>query len=192
MDRSGFDPRYSPEYQRGFDPAASKTAPVEAPAGVPDGLAQVPPPAVRRIPPAPTAGSTSPDAGATLAELGIDEPAVAPASEAPELPVSPWRNPYLIALAVAGLALVLGGIGAFRWAVSQVYGDGAFTEGASEEERQETMLASQLAWGLSPLMTLAGVLTLVGLLFFVAHRWRPRPGSSAEEFEGDPDGNQTG
>ncbi|MET0932459.1 MAG: hypothetical protein ABWX56_02015 [Mycetocola sp.] len=187
MDRAGFDPRYSPEFQRGFDRAAAEQAQEEfsAETGAPERVLPVPPPAVRRIPPVPTATPAPPDADATLAELGFEEPTDA---EASELPASPWRNPYLVALTVTGLALVAGGIGAFRWAVSQVYGGTVFESGATEDEMREAMLASQLAWGLSPLLTLAGVLTLLGVLFFVAHRWRPRRGLTDDEDASVPTG----
>lgn len=187
MDRAGFDPRYSPEFQRGFDPAAGDAVTGEAPAatGSLGQIASVPPP-VRRIPPAPATEPDTPQADADLSELGFEESTETPGeAEAQEAPASPWRNPYIVGLIVAGLALVAVGIGAFRWAVSQVYGGTMFLDGASEEEMQEAMLASQLAWGLSPLLTLAGVLTLLGVLFFVAHRWRPRNGLPGDDGDGD-------
>src|SRR5690606_29069285 len=102
--------------------------------------------------------------------------------ETVELPVSPWRNPYLIALTVLGVVLLGGGIAAFRWSVNQVYG-GAYSGNTTEADAQEAMLLGQLAWGLSPLLSLAGVLTLLGVFFVVALRWRPRPRWADEEFE---------
>ncbi|MET4637739.1 hypothetical protein [Mycetocola sp. 2940] len=181
MDGAGFDPRYSPEFQRGFDPAADDAdeSPVSAETGP---VERVPvPPTVRRIPPAPAARDSA-EAGAVLSGPEFEESTAGTSGE-PELPASPWRNPYLVALTVAGIALVVVGIGAFRWAVSQTYGGQMFGDGVSDEEMQEAMIASQLAWGLAPLLTLAGVLTLLGELFFVAHRWRPRRALDEDEFE---------
>jgi hypothetical protein len=183
MDRAGFDPRYSPEFQRGFDPAVHEGPPAAAES--PERMEPVPEPVVRRIPPAPTAAVPGPTAAARTEDITQpfgDETGDEPVLEA--LPLSPWRNPYLVALTVLGVVLVAGGIGAFRWAVSQVYGGAAYEGGATQEEMADAMLAAQLAWGLSPLLALAGVLTLVGVFFFVAWRWRPRP--VLAEYEPDP------
>jgi hypothetical protein len=110
--------------------------------------------------------------------FGTDE---APANEQPAqeplpsaVPASPWRNPYLVALTIVGVVLVAGGIGAFRWAVKQVFGGAVYESGGTEGDMQEAMLVTQLAWGLSPLLALAGVLTLLGVFFFAAWRWLPQ------------------
>jgi hypothetical protein len=183
MDRAGFDPRYSPEFQRGFDPAVHEeiAAPTERPEHVqPVPITPVPEPVVRRIPPAPVDAAGSSEQSATAWAEDTFRPAESPDQErsgeeaAPVVPASPWRNPYLIALTVAGLVLVASGIGAFRWAVKQVFSGEVYRAGGSEEDIQEAMLAAQLAWGLSPLLTLAGVLALLGVFFFAAWRWSPR------------------
>jgi hypothetical protein len=202
MDRAGFDPRYSPEFQRGFDPAAH-----EGPASVesheriepvPEPIAPVPVPIVRRVPPAPTDARTAPEQSATAWADDMFQPAEAPASGHPgeepafsALPASPWRNPYLITLTVAGVVLIASGIGAFRWAVRQVFGGAAYASEASQADMEEAMLAAQLAWGLSPLLALAGVLTLLGVFFFVAWRWRPRRRFADDEADAVSNGNQT-
>ena len=172
MDRTGFDPRYSPEFQRGFDPALHDGPSVTAQSH--ERIDTVSAPVARRIPPAPAAGSDGVgSAGDTQAENGMPRDAVVEDPGTATLPVSPWRNPYLIGLTVLGVVLVGGGIAAFRWSVSQVYG-GAYAGNQTEADAQEAMLLGQLAWGLSPLMSLAGMLTLLGVFFVVALRWRPR------------------
>jgi hypothetical protein len=189
MDRAGFDPRYSPEFQRGFDASrhgghsAAETR--EGLGSVPEPVAPVPQPIVRRVPPVPTEAQTASESSATAWVNDMFLPADVPAPEqpggesdqhpvAPVAPASPWRNPYLIVLAVVGVVLVASGIGAFRWAVKQVFGGAVYESGGTEADVQEAMLAAQLAWGLSPLLALAGVLTLLGVFFFAAWRWRPR------------------
>jgi hypothetical protein len=191
MDRAGFDPRYSPEFQRGFDPSGRQGSPAGP---EPDErIEPVPEPVVRRIPQAPTTGTPG-----QTATAGIDDtvlPGEAPGGgQGPEspLPVSPWRNPYLSTLTIVGVVLLAGGVGAFRWAVSQVYGGAVYEGGTSEEEMREAMLAAQLAWGLAPLFALAGTLTLLGVFFFVAWRWMPRPGRLAEASDDASDGSSNG
>lgn len=167
MDRSGFDPRYNPEFQRGFDPAVHVS-----PAATAETHERIQPPTERGRPapilPAPPVLQVQPpatDAGAAV-EDDVDD--------VDDSAASPWRNPYIIALTVIGVVLIAAGIGAFRWSVEQVYGGRAGFVSDDEEGIAEAWLAAQLAWGLSPLLALAGVLTLLGVGFFVAVRWQPR------------------
>ena len=169
MDRAGFDPRYNPEFQRGFDPAIH-TGP-ETSQETHERIPSPPGTVLPRIPPVPAPAAdrvASPPAdGAQTAEAPSDAAAI-------DRDISPWRNPYVIVLALIGVVLLAAGVGAFRWSVGQVYGGAAYDSGATQAEMEEAMLTAQLAWGLSPLLALAGALTLVGVLFFVALRWRPR------------------
>lgn len=186
MDRAGFDPRYSPEFQRGFDPAVHEGP--SAAAESHERIDSVPTPAVRRIPAAipgqaPVADDTDSPADT---EPGQDDAPVADA------PLSPWRNPYLITLSVVGVLLLGGGIGAFRWSLDQIFGGEVYQEGLSSEEMEDAMLGVQLAWGLAPLLALAGVLTLLGVFFFVAWRWRPRVAAVDDESDVVSDANLTG
>lgn len=197
MDRAGFDPRYSPEFQRGFDPA-TQDPPADADSRirpVPEPITPVPQPIVRRVPPAEGRAAAEPlptawaddmfgPVDATGAEHPSDE------SEHPAVPASPWRNPYLIALTIVGVVLVAGGIGAFRWSVRQVFGGASYGSGATQAEMEENILAAQLAWGLSPLLAMAGLLTLLGVFFFAAWRWRPQRRSLGDGADFAPDVNQ--
>ncbi|MBG6237409.1 nitrogen fixation-related uncharacterized protein [Mycetocola sp. CAN_C7] len=189
MDRAGFDPRYSPEYQRGFDPAVH-----DGPAASPLTHERIPVVEERRrvrptpIPPVPApapAASTMPGAG-FFGELDIDYPTTGNddvTDAVAETPVSPWRNPYLVALTVIGVVLLAAGIGAFRWSVEQVYGAQFGFVSEPDENAEQTYLTAQIVWGLSPLLALAGVLTLLGVVFFVALHWAPR--SARDDDDGD-------
>jgi hypothetical protein len=187
MDRAGFDPRYSPEFQRGFDASEAPSSTAESPERIDAG------PSVRRIPPAPD-GPIVPVPTAVAAvpaeTAGRDDAAAADDAEA--LSASSWRNPYILALTVLGVLLILGGIGSFRWSVEQVIGGAVYEGGSSQAEMEEAMLAAQLSWGLAPLLALAGALTLLGVFFFVAWRWRPRPTTSEDTVDGVTDRGQAG
>jgi hypothetical protein len=200
MDRAGFDPRYSPEFQRGFDPAVHEeiAAPTEQHEHVqPRPITPVPEPIMRRIPPAPVDAAEGSEQSATAGADDMFRPAESPDQErsdeeaAPVVPASPWRNPYLVALSVAGLVLIAGGIGGFRWSLKQVFSGAVYGSGASEGGMPEAMIAAQLAWGLSPLLALAGVLTLLGVFFFVAWRWSPQRRFVDDDSGAAPPGNQS-
>jgi hypothetical protein len=80
---------------------------------------------------------------------------------------APWRNPYLISLAVIGVGLVCVGV----WLYESAYS--AFNEGVAIQT-QGDFAAAQVAMYSGPLVMLFGAATLVGVLFVVATRWRPR------------------
>ncbi|WP_146134402.1 hypothetical protein [Glaciihabitans tibetensis] len=79
----------------------------------------------------------------------------------------PWRNPYLVALAGAGVGLV----GAGAWLFLRAYS--AFNEGVAIQT-QGDFAAMQVTMYSGPLVVLLGLGTLLGVLFVVAVRWRPR------------------
>lgn len=184
MDRAGFDPRYNPEFQRGFDPAVHS-----GPETSQDTHERIPsidqPP---RIPPVPVpvpGGSAREDVAATA---GTEAEEIA-ADESDDV-VSPWKNPYIIVLTVLGVAMLAIGIGGFRWSVEQVYA-GQFGFAGEEDAARDGWLAAQVAWGLTPLLALAGVLTLVGVGFFIAMTWRPYRRAGDDEYGDFDDIDQT-
>ena len=79
----------------------------------------------------------------------------------------PWRNPYLIGLAVVGVGLV--GLGV--WLFEDAYT--AFNEGVAIQT-QGDFAAAQVAMYSGPLVMLFGAAIVVGVLFVVAVRWRRR------------------
>jgi hypothetical protein len=85
-----------------------------------------------------------------------------------------WRNPYLITLAVLGVVLTVGGVSLFRWAVDQVYTGQYMGVDSSTSDARQDWLWVQVAWGLAPLLAIAGALTVLGIFFFLATKWSPR------------------
>ncbi|GAB3615850.1 hypothetical protein GCM10027416_04070 [Okibacterium endophyticum] len=89
-----------------------------------------------------------------------------------------WRNPWLIALTVLGVLLIVGGLQAFRTSVESMYGPMVST-GVNDEP---DWVSVQLWWSMGPLFALAGVVTLAGVLYLIAWHWmradaehKPRP-----------------
>ncbi|MGO4102810.1 hypothetical protein AB4Y63_02555 [Leifsonia sp. YAF41] len=80
----------------------------------------------------------------------------------------PPRNPFLTALWVIGVALIVGGM----WMVWQaIAAQNRGYSGISGEAPIELIL-QQLTWSLAPSMTSTGMLVLVGLVFERAIRWQ--------------------
>ena len=173
MDRAGFDPRYNPEFQRGFDPAVHN-GPATSPQ-THERIPAIPEPVAQRVPPPPAQGDLVPPP--PLPDGDAEEFA----EPAEEVRVSPWRNPWVIVLTIVGLILLAAGVGAFRWSVEQVY-MGQYGFASEDSEAREAWLSAQVAWGLSPLLALAGVLTLLGVIFFVAVTWRPHRARTDDEY----------
>lgn len=164
-DEGGFDPRYSPEFQRGYEPGAlGRTAAREdhSPSRVaPMPVAPVPDRVIR---PADEA-----DQSETVSAVDAADAEVANSLAEPR----PWRNPYLVSLAVIGAVMTVAGMTLFRWAVTQMYSGQISGGTTTTEEARADWIWVQVAWGIAPLLCLAGVLTVMGVVFFLATRWRP-------------------
>lgn len=182
MDRAGFDPRYSPEFQRGFDPAVH-----DGPAATSETHERIPAtsdPSDPRVPPAPPAPGSAPREVVPppqRADAEGDHAAVDTADGVTEMPEPPWKNPYLVVLTILGVVLLAIGVSAFRWSVEQVY-QGQFGFGGENDEARDAWLAAQVAWGLAPLLALAGLLTLIGVVFFIAVTWRAYRRPAEDEY----------
>jgi hypothetical protein len=184
-DARGFDPRYSPEFQRGYE-SSSREIPDQQHERLELRRERT---AQSRVSPMPVAPVPVPDV-----PIARDEPRGSTASmedlfsddedhadEEIEAPL--WRNPYLVTLAVLGVVLTIGGVSLFRWSVDQVY---AGQYGSGGVEGRDDWLWIQVAWGLSPLLAIAGALTVLGIFFFLATRWKPRrrdESDAGDEFE---------
>jgi len=131
---SDFDPRFDPAFQRGYD------GPAVTPPATSDASAPAAPPLVRIDPQA----------------------AVAPQAELDELP--PRRgNPFLVALAVIGVALAVGGL-VLVFQLRTIFGDGNGNPDFDYVTLQTLMIAA-------PILTGLGVATGIGVLFVFAVRW---------------------
>ncbi|GGF05510.1 hypothetical protein [Mycetocola zhadangensis] len=187
-DAREFDPRYSPEFQRGYEPA-SRELPREQ-RELQELRAErlsrpriAPMPVASVSPVVDTAGGQSNPADGLTADP-LDEPDERnDADEESEAPL--WRNPYLITLAILGVVLTVGGVTLFRWSVDQVY-TGQYMTGTQADARQDWLWV-QVAWGLAPLLAIAGALTVLGIFFFLATKWSPRrrddDASTVDEFD---------
>lgn len=185
-DNNTFDPRYRPEFQRGYDGAVhwqSRTTDPDAE------IVEIRPASPPPTAPAPTIPPVSrrdrrmngqTDAGSddahesetrdgwmddvVRAEDDLDDSEL----EA-QRPVSaaPWRNPWVIALAVIGFVLTIGGVAAYRSAVEFVYsGWGMYGSAPSPDDERPDYIAFQLNWSLGPF---AAILGMVSLLVSVAY-----------------------
>ena len=173
-----FDPRFSPAFQRGFDPEApgEKTAPA---AGQRPSYAEevaqygrqavVPGGAPAAVPPAPArVASTPPSVGAvgqppTALTIAPLEQEVEP-EPLPEVPAG--RNPFLLTLGI--VAVVLVGAGIWLFARSGA----AFN--SREVRSQGDYMSLDATIHTAPFIALLGAATAIGVLFVYAARWRKR------------------
>ena len=175
-DARDFDPRYSPEFQRGYEPV-SREIPSEqrelqelrAERTARPRVSPMPGASVPSVARNETAHSLSTAEG--LLSDQRDEPAEQDDADG-ETEAPLWRNPYLITLAILGVVLTVGGVAMFRWSVDQVY-TGQYMSGTQADARQDWLWV-QVAWGLAPLLAIAGALTVLGIFFFLATQWSPR------------------
>lgn len=186
----GFDPRYDPQFQRGYRPQPGeqprtrvRTAPV--PDRVPDvesersrsddgrssmeaATLSVDPAALPRVASgaldSPSGDPGSPvtaDLGAERAEL-VRAYAVPAPSLLDRLDLSPRRNPLMLALWIVGAGLVVLGIVLYSVSVSISY------TGSTPSTDVGSLVISQLGWMLAGPMITIGLATLVALLFLTA------------------------
>lgn len=172
-DPRGFDPRYSPEFQRGYEPIR-REIPAEQRERLELRRERTTRPRIEPMPVVPVSEPPVAGSPATLdgsSDEGIDV-LFSDEHDDAEVEAPLWRNPYLITLAILGFVLIVGGIALFRWSVDQVYG-GQYIGSPGSDGRQEWLWV-QIAWGLAPLLAIAGTFTVLGIFFFLASKWRPR------------------
>lgn len=192
-DGQGFDPRYNPEFQRGYEPRSRDQ--------IDERLEQAQPardrvraprerPGAQRVAPMPVAPAPEPAISRSEAIDPLDSMEALfshePNEEDQPAEVPPWRNPYLIALTAIGVVLTIAGLSIFRWAVSQMY-SGQVMGGTGADDAQQDWIWVQVAWGMAPLLTISGVLTVIGVIFFLAVKWKPRK-SDIDDTDDEQDG----
>lgn len=174
---NGFDPRFSPQFQPGFDarvhreePSTVTREPVTNRAA--DSL--ITRPARRAQDSSGTDTGDDPDPAATDTPAGAASasasPAAASRSNAADSatdehePQAWWRrvNPYLVALAVVGVGLIGASVGWMAWVYSLANG----------QYSQFDYIIVQFAMFGAPIMCAVGVATLVSILVILAVRWR--------------------
>lgn len=197
----GFDPRYDPQFQRGYRPQPGeqprtrlRAAPSPAETGT-DGRARarddegipgveaaalsVSPVALPPMTPAAVAAAgeeqRTADPVAEHAEL-VRAYAVPAPSLLDRLDLSPRRNPLMLALWLVGAGLVVLGIVLYSVSVSLSY------TGSTPATDVGSLVISQLGWMLAGPMITIGLATLVGLLFLTALAGRrQRPASYGDD-----------
>ncbi|WP_200935314.1 hypothetical protein [Leifsonia sp. Leaf336] len=192
----GFDPRYDPQFQRGYRPQPGerphtqvRTAP--SPAAAPDVEAEQRDDAAPSVEAA--ALTVNPTALPRVTPDAVDPvpAALDPAADRPELvrayavpapslldrlDLSPRRNPLVLALWIVGGGLVVLGIVLYSVSVSLSY------TGSTPSTDVGSLVISQLGWMLAGPMITIGLATLVALLFLTALAGRrPRTVSYSED-----------
>jgi hypothetical protein len=186
-----FDPRFDPAFQRGFDPAIPVKQAVPRPKAAPAPVAVQPAPAAVQPPPviahppssfapqpvAPVVPPAPAQAAASISpHVGLVEPtAVAPdatpvqdadddATPAASAPTA--RNPFLLALGVIAIVLIVVGVVIFVQSGSQF--------NSREVRSQGDYMSLDATIHMAPFISLLGAATAVGVLFVFAAKWRRR------------------
>ena len=87
----------------------------------------------------------------------------------PDQPAYSHRNPFIVALWIVGIGLIVGGIAFQWWAVSL-----SNSYSGSGDKIPVEVILQQFAWTCSPAMITIGGFTLVILIFMRAVSWQPR------------------
>ena len=152
-----FDPKHDARYQRGYEPGDSADADSSAMTELfaPTSSTQ----------PAASVGTDGRNSGA------IPVPADGGGDDDEPLDHFEPRNPFIIALWIMGPALIIGGIILQARTITSTYFSSGFA-GSSSAEMPMEMVMQQLIYTVAPAMISTGLVTIVGLLFFHALRWR--------------------
>jgi hypothetical protein len=156
-----FDPRFDPAFQRGFDPATPVAASIPAQRPVepatPARVTAAPPAApAQQVSPPPLA----PDSTDALISSYLDAPESGDDSSAP------GRNPFLFALGIVAIVLVVAGIWLF------VESGAAFN--SRQVRSQGDYMSLDATIHMAPFIALLGGATAIGVLFVFAARWRKK------------------
>jgi hypothetical protein len=139
--QDGFDPRFDAAFQRGFDGPVTDAPPMS------------------KL----TATQSDVERAAPIVAIDGDDPSFVAADDPNQ--VQPRKlNPFLVALGVLSVALIVGGI----WA-AQFARESFLTVNLSTDIDYVTL--QMVIFG-APLAIAIGIATAVGLLFILAQRWR--------------------
>ncbi|TFD63286.1 hypothetical protein [Cryobacterium sp. Hh38] len=154
-----FDPNHDARYQRGYEPGDSADSGGSA-------MTELFAPTSPNQPEV-FVGTAGRDSGA------LPVPADGTADDDEPLDQYEPRNPFIIALWILGPALIIGGMILQVRTITATYFSSGFA-GSSSAEVPIEMVMQQLIYALAPAMISTGLLTVVGLLFAHALRWRSR------------------
>lgn len=173
----GFDPRFDPAFQRGYQPRPGERAQTRVRPDAPDSAYRRP----SSVLPAATDEVAEPDlapaperTAAPLDDLDLpSQPAPAPiaagAGVLDRLDPNPRRNPVMLALWLVGAGFVVLGIVLYAVSVTSSY------NGPTPSSDVTALVFAQLGWMLAGPLITVGLLTLVGLLFLTALAGRRSP-----------------
>ncbi|WP_104199253.1 hypothetical protein [Cryobacterium sp. Y29] len=154
-----FDPEHDARYQRGYEPGDSVDS---TSAAMTELFAPTP--------------SNQPEASVDTDGRNpgaIPVPADGAADDDEPLDQFEPRNPFIIALWFIGPALIIGGLILQVRTITSTYFSSGFS-GSSNAEVPIEIVMQQLTYTFAPAMISTGLLTVVGLLFVHALRWRFR------------------
>ncbi|MFF9564601.1 hypothetical protein ACF1AJ_14740 [Leifsonia sp. NPDC014704] len=176
----GFDPRFDPAFQRGYQPQPGERARTRVRADAPDSAYRRPSSLLRTREDSVPATPSEPLTPYEEAALSLDEgrPALPeqlePGTSAPQTVVvasagalsgvelNPRRNPFLLALWLIGGGFVVLGIVLYAVSVTSSY------SGPTPSTDVGALVFAQLGWMLAGPLITVGLLTLVALLFLTA------------------------
>ncbi|MDR6972080.1 hypothetical protein [Leifsonia shinshuensis] len=178
---SGFDPRYDPSFQRGYQPQPGERPQVRVRADAPQSAYRRPTSVLgSESAPAETAwpereaepaylpdsipGSLTPAPLTVASQSGAVEPSIVVASSGvlAGLELNPRRNPYMLALWIVGAGFVVLGIVLYAISVTSSY------NGPTPTSDVGSLVFAQIGWMLAGPLITVGLLTLVALLFLTA------------------------
>jgi len=179
----GFDPRFDPSFQRGYQPQPGERSQTRVRGDAPDSAYRRPASLLQRPVESPIEEHRPPVAVDDDSDLALTpEPTADPAYvvAAPgilaRLDVSPRRNPLILTLWIVGAGFVVLGIVLYCISVTSSY------SGPTPSSDVGSLVFAQLGWMLAGPLITVGLLTLVGLLFLTALAGRrPREVVPADE-----------
>jgi hypothetical protein len=190
----GFDPRYDPAFQRGYQPRPGERTQTRLRSDAPDsayrrpssnaptrqdGQARQDEGTPLPDPVAPEAAPFAVDGGrvppADDVELWTARPDVSPTGLRLPADLSPRRNPFMLALWLVGAGFVVLGIVLYCVSVTSSY------NGPTPSTDVTALVFAQLGWTLAGPLITVGLLTLVALLFLTAVTARRPPATPSSD-----------
>jgi hypothetical protein len=147
----GFDPRFDPAFQRGFDGPTRTDVPASAPLSAPASAPRSRAPKLEKVEEPPEFS----DQAEAFSTGEVDDALGAPTRR---------PNPFLIALTIFSIVLIVGGL----WA-AQFARESFLTVNLSTDIDYVTL--QMVIFG-APLAVAIGIATALGVLFILAQRWR--------------------
>jgi hypothetical protein len=190
----GFDPRFDPSFQRGYQPQPGERSRTQVRGDAPDSAYRRPSSLLQRPDDRPKVVGPPPTAADYDSEQALSVAPAALTSEADHaletagfvdstvvvrgpgllarLDLSPRRNPLILTLWIVGAGFVVLGIVLYCISVTSSY------NGPTPSSDVGSLVFAQLGWMLAGPLITVGLLTLVGLLFLTALAG-PRPREAA-------------